>query len=57
MDDFNEIFKDPVITVRLTQKSFEKDDIAVFLIQWGKTGNPKNVGFVRHAHTAKKPEG
>jgi len=47
MDDFNEIFKDPVITVRLTQKSFEKDDIAVFLIQWGKTGNPKNVGFVR----------
>jgi hypothetical protein len=57
MDDFNEIFKDPVITVRLTQKSFEKDDIAVFLIQWGKTGNPKNVGFVRHAHTAKKLEG
>ncbi len=57
MNDFNAIFKAPKNTVRLTEKSFEKDDIAVFLIQWGKTGNPKNVGFVRHAHTAKKPEG
>ena len=45
MNDFDAIFKIPGKAVRLTEKSFEKDDIAVFLIQWGNY--PKNVGFVR----------
>jgi hypothetical protein len=47
MDVFNATFENQKIenTIRLQKASFDDEDIAVFLIQWGSS--PKNVGLIR----------